>query len=445
MLLLVVTVAIYYAYNKKTIFEGSTLTNRLVLKNETEVRTSPSEKAPIIKVIPAGETVLEKKIDDNWVEVLSSDNTVGWIPLWDIVGNSIKSPEERIKEKLSEFKIFLNVDENINSKEYVENIRQQIKEELELDKISIELDKTKLITEAKDKENRTLVINLSMFESEELPEGTSVYYREDKDYLLAKYIEKNLTNNYIYKVNKSKKTESLITKQPNNIRQALLVVGNTTDKINDSVLFEEKYKKQYIKSVKRGIIDYLYYVLRLEEESKKDETLPTESEIGLDIPLYYMADESYKDIVYGNNKKISTDGSLVLSLAMIEKYFNKEKSADVNNVAEWLGNTYSRNDKIKQDELLTEFADKYSLKREKIVGNQTSRIENAIKENKTVLIQIKSGSFNSKAEYVVVRGVNNNRFYINDPGDDINSLNSKKAFSKEEFEKNILQSWIIYK
>lgn len=439
-LLISVASVIYYGYMQKNI-SGTSNFNKLTIKNETAIRISPLENAPAIQSIPAGEVVFEKKVDGDWVEILSSTNTLGWIPLWDVVGNNTKSPQEKMKERLPEFRVILNVDENVNSKEYLNQVVQNLKTELEKNNIKVETDKAKLVEDVITGDNRNILINISMFENQDEPKGTSIYYKKDEDRVLAKYLEKYLINNYVYTVNKAKQTEGLIANVAANVRQSLLVVGNTTSSANNSVLEDERYKLQYTEAVKKGIEEYLYYILKTEEENKKVETLPTEAEIGLNIPFYYMTDENYRDIIFANNKKISEDGSLILSLAMIENYLNKDKSADVKTISDYLTGKY----KLKQDEILSSFADKYSLKEEKIIGNQTSKIESLLNENKLVLLQLKSGGFNSKAEFVVVRGVKNNRFYINDPGDDLSKLNSQKSFSKEEFEKNILQSWVIYK
>ena len=72
-------------------------------------------------------------------------------------------------------------------------------------------------------------------------------------------------------------------------------------------------------------------------------------------------------------------------------------------------------------------------------------IEKALKENKPVLIRLKSGLFGDKVTYKVIRGYEDEKFYINDPNDDDVKLTSYNGFTENDVKNNIAQAWAISK
>ena len=73
-------------------------------------------------------------------------------------------------------------------------------------------------------------------------------------------------------------------------------------------------------------------------------------------------------------------------------------------------------------------------------------IDESLKEGKPVIVKLKKGSFSeNKESYKVIRGKEDNKYYFNDPNDDEIKLNSYKGFSKESFEKDIINIWELEK
>ncbi|MDO4813868.1 MAG: N-acetylmuramoyl-L-alanine amidase [Gemella sp.] len=426
------------------------------IEKETEIRTGPGENYPVLKKISTGEILKQQNEESNWIEVLTQENVVGWIPLWDVVGSNIKSPEERMYEQLNNFVVLLNPIYTEGSGEYTLNLSKMIKTELEKRNIKVILSRenNEFISLAEveriSNENKVnVILNVGLFEDEKSPSGISLYYNDtENSQLISKYLEKNLKEKYIYKVNSPQRNDSLVQKIDQDRTQLTIMVGNNLDKPNKNILNDNIYIQQSVIGLKRGVEEYLYYLLKIEDSNnKRKNELLTAEKRGLDIPFYYTNEEQYKNIAYGNDgsKTISENGDAIISLAMLDKYFNKENSRSVQQISEWAGEKYYRKDQGTLSTIVTDFAKERGLKVDMYNSNQMYKVDEALRENTPVLVQFKSGKFGEKISYKVLRGMHNNRYYINDPLDDNEKLNTYTPFLREDIEKNMLRAWKISK
>ncbi|MBF0847003.1 N-acetylmuramoyl-L-alanine amidase, partial [Streptococcus danieliae] len=150
------------------------------IKKETGVRTGPGEDYPILKKISPGELLIQQNEESNWIEVLTKENIVGWIPLWDVVGSNIKSPEEIMYDQLNNFTVLLNPIYSNESGEYTLAMSKAIKAELEKRNIKVKISRennsfvSMAEVERIAKEiNSNIIVNIGLFEENKDPIGMS--------------------------------------------------------------------------------------------------------------------------------------------------------------------------------------------------------------------------------------------------------------------------------
>ena len=277
--------------------------------------------------------------------------------------------------------------------------------------------------------------------------GAKVYYSTTESAIIAKSIEKHLSNNYISKVSASEK-QGNFSQLSDKLPQVRVVSGNIHDKVDVDILNDSVAQKQYISALKEGIEGYLYYQINIDNyNAKRKEQLLNLPQKGLTIPMYYMKQDAYKKISYGTDgkKTIEENGDAIVSLAMISNYLGLE-GASVEDIASWAGSKYYIKNQGTQPTIVSAFAKKYNVKADEIdTDNTVQNIEKALKENKPVLIRLKSGLFGDKVTYKVIRGYEDEKFYINDPNDDDVKLTSYNGFTENDVKNNIAQAWAISK
>lgn len=454
-MLLLSATYVYYNYNISLNGTKNEIKNEIILAKETPLRTGPGEEYPKIITVNSGISVEKQSESGEWIEIRTTENYVGWIPGWNVSGTEIKSPEEKMKEQLNKFSIIINPkyvkdQEDINLK-----VATKLKAELEKLKINVILTRTdskeitnqeisQLITE----KNASLVLNIGMGQTEKTSSGPALYYANSTSNILSKYIEKTLYNNYIFRTKTSEKNEALAKPINENIPEILLILGNYGSEIDRTIIEDVVYGRELELAISRGIEEYLYYLINLENlNEKKKEQLINSPQKGMNIPFYYTKQEAYKDIDYGtdNSRKISDNGDVIISLAMISDYLNPGNNNTVRNIVDWAGNNYYVPKQGNSPNIVPAFAKKYNYEVTAVSRNNLSKIEAALKENKPVLVQFGPGLFANKTTYKVLRGTEDNKYYINDPDDDDSKLNNYIGFTPNDIERNMLQAWIFSK
>ena len=192
----------------------------------------------------------------------------------------------------------------------------------------------------------------------------------------------------------------------------------------------------------------MYYLIDIENYNvKRKEQLLNLPQKGLNIPKYYTKQDSYKDISYGtdNKKTIETNGDAIISLAMIAKYLSGDNAASVDEIASWAKNTYYINGQGTTTQIVPAFSGKYNYNIDFVSLNDFDKVKEALNNNKPVLVRMKAGVFGDKVTYKVIRGYEDEKFYINDPNDDDIKLNSYNGFTENDIKTHIAQGWIFSK
>ncbi|MGX7111697.1 N-acetylmuramoyl-L-alanine amidase [Gemella cuniculi] len=451
-------------YVSKKVNPTASAENSITISKEIELRTGPDDSYPSLRKVSAGDVVTMLSKSDTWYEIETKDSYVGWIPGWSVLGSGVKSPEDQNKEKLSTYSIVLNPiikqneipdDRGNYPKNYNLKIAKELQKKLSEDGIKViltrENDDTiptrdeikKIVTD----NNAEALIDLDVINTETKNNfGVKVYYGTAESASIARSIEKNLSGHYISKVSSSEKLnnfDQLSEKLP----QVKIISANLRDKVDVDILNDGIANKQYVETLKEGIESYLYYLINIDNyNSKRKEQLLNLPQKGLNIPMYYTKQDAYKNISYGldGKKTIEDNGDAIVSLAMISSYLGVENS-NVDDIASWAGNKYYIRHQGTQPTIVSAFADKYSLKVERVQANSTEEIEKALKENKPVLVRFKSGLFGNKVTYKVIRGYEDEKFYINDPNDDDIKLTSYNGFTQNDVKNNLAQAWVFSK
>ena len=439
--------------------------NNITISKEIELRTGPDDTYPVLKKVTAGDNVEMLSKSDTWYEIKTNDSFVGWVPGWSILGSGQKSPEDQNKEKLKSYSILLNpvtkqdegVDyKGVHAKSYNLKVAKQLKELLEKDGIKVILTRDnddvsptkEEITKIAAENSIELLMDIDTINTSNKDSfGVKIYYGTQQSAIVARSIEKNLSDHYLSKVSSSEK-QGNFSQLSDKLPQVKVISANLDKKVDVDLLNNETVNKQYIDSLKEGIEGYLYYLINVDNyNAKRKEQLLNLPQKGLSVPMYYMKQDAYKNIAYGldGKKTIEDNGDAIISLAMIAKYIGKDE-ATVEELASWAGNKYYIRNQGTQPTIITAFAEKYNLKVERIETDKlVENLENALRDNKPILVRLKSGVFGDRVTYKVIRGFEDDKFYINDPNDDDVKLTSYNGFTENDIKNNLAQAWIFSK
>lgn len=464
-LLLILVIAGLINFIGEKLNPSANAQNIITISKEIELRTGPDDTYPTLKKVTAGDNVEMLSKSETWYEVKTNDSYVGWLPGWSILGTGQKSPEDQNKEKLKSYSILLNpinsYEDNhdykgTSSKTYNLRVAKQLKEILEKDGIKVilsrENDETypskEEITKIASENSVEMLLDIDVFnDSNKDIFGVKVYYGTQASSIVARSIERNLTEHYLSKISSSEK-QANFSQLSDKLPQVKLIAGNIGNKIDVDLLNNEIANKQFIESLRDGVEGYLYYLINVDNyNAKRKEQLLNLPQKGLAVPMYYMKQDAYKNISYGlDGKKIIEDnGDAIISLAMIAKYVGKDE-ATVENLASWAGNKYYIRNQGTQPTIITAFAEKYNLKVERIETDKLiENLDNALKDNKPILVRLKTGVFGDRVTYKVIRGYEDDKFYINDPNDDDVKLTSYNGFTENDVKNNLAQAWVFSK
>lgn len=464
-LLLILVIAGLINFIGEKLNPSANAQNIITISKEIELRTGPDDTYPTLKKVTAGDNVEMLSKSETWYEVKTNDSYVGWLPGWSILGTGQKSPEDQNKEKLKSYSILLNpinsYEDNhdykgTSSKTYNLRVAKQLKEILEKDGIKVilsrENDETypskEEITKIASENSVEMLLDIDVFnDSNKDIFGVKVYYGTQASSIVARSIERNLTEHYLSKISSSEK-QANFSQLSDKLPQVKLIAGNIGNKIDVDLLNNEIANKQFIESLRDGVEGYLYYLINVDNyNAKRKEQLLNLPQKGLAVPMYYMKQDAYKNISYGlDGKKIIEDnGDAIIALAMIAKYVGKDE-ATVENLASWAGNKYYIRNQGTQPTIITAFAEKYNLKVERIETDKLiENLDNALKDNKPILVRLKTGVFGDRVTYKVIRGYEDDKFYINDPNDDDVKLTSYNGFTENDIKNNLAQAWVFSK
>ena len=280
-LLLVLVVGGVVTYIGEKMNLSSNSENNITIAKEIEIRTGPDDSYPTLKKVTAGDNVEMLSKSETWYEVKTKDSFVGWIPGWSILGTGQKSPEDQNKEKLASYSVLLNpvnsqeekVDyKGISSKSYNLKLAKQLKEILEKDRIKVILtrdnddsypSKEDILKIAAENSVEMLIDIDTNNDSNKEVFGVKVYYGTQESSIVARSIEKNLSEHYISKISSSEK-QANFPQLSDKLPQIKLISANIGNRIDVDLLNNEIVNKQFIESLRDGIEGYLYYLINID-------------------------------------------------------------------------------------------------------------------------------------------------------------------------------------
>lgn len=211
----------------------------------------------------------------------------------------------------------------------------------------------------------------------------------------------------------------------------------TTIQARDDLNRMELYKgiRQYKQT---GFIPLFIYKM------KPAENVLLDSVAQIDVPLMNQKDYRWAFDTYGDDSGniIAANGCAIVSLAMIDSYFQNEQ-VDPGEVASWAGldhyvtyqgtafTIYEAFGKAKGYEV-KEFYDFYEAMEEVEAGNP-------------VVVGINPGYFSSIGHVMVIRGYQDGMVYINDPNDDAASQASLTGHDEEYMIQDGIAYWSFSK
>ena len=284
LLVLVVGGVVTYIGEKMNLSPNSE--NNITIAKEIEIRTGPDDSYPTLKKVTAGDNVEMLSKSETWYEVKTKDSFVGWIPGWSILGTGQKSPEDQNKEKLASYSVLLNpvnsqeekVDyKGISSKSYNLKLAKQLKEILEKDRIKVILtrdnddsypSKEDILKIAAENSVEMLIDIDTNNDSNKEVFGVKVYYGTQESSIVARSIEKNLSEHYISKISSSEK-QANFPQLSDKLPQIKLISANIGNRIDVDLLNNEIVNKQFIESLRDGIEGYLYYLINIDNYNAK--------------------------------------------------------------------------------------------------------------------------------------------------------------------------------
>ena len=167
----------------------------------------------------------------------------------------------------------------------------------------------------------------------------------------------------------------------------------------------------------------------------------------LNIPLQLQTDEKWKDISYGDGNPdgniIGVNGCAITSLAMVATFLDGTNTTP-QDILNWAKNDYYLEGEGTTWAIFPEFAAMKGYQCEEL-GMDIVAVEEQLKQNHPVIISVKPGYFTKTGHIMVISGVADGKFWVNDPNDTETKGHSKKTFSAEELTNEAMNFWTIYK
>lgn len=167
----------------------------------------------------------------------------------------------------------------------------------------------------------------------------------------------------------------------------------------------------------------------------------------LSIPLQLQTDEKWKDTPYGignpDGNTIGINGCAITSLAMVTTFLDA-KHTTPQDILNWAKNDYYLEGEGTRWAIFPEFAELKGYQCEEL-GVDMAAVEAQLKQNHPVIISVKPGYFTETGHIMVVTGMKDGKYWVNDPNDSETKKHSKKTFSAEELTNEAMNFWAIYK
>ncbi len=157
------------------------------------------------------------------------------------------------------------------------------------------------------------------------------------------------------------------------------------------------------------------------------------------MPLFIQWDKQWGYLQYGESL-VGVNGDGPMCLAMAGYHFTKDEKFSPDKVISFsLENGYYKKGKGTLASLMTEGASALGLKSIAIKVTEKN-ITSALDEGKAVVCLVNKGSLSSSAHYIVVRGYEDGKLFINDP---TSIVNSEKGWSAGEIIPEIKNAYVL--
>ncbi|MGC6770074.1 C39 family peptidase [Enterococcus sp. LJL128] len=183
----------------------------------------------------------------------------------------------------------------------------------------------------------------------------------------------------------------------------------------------------------------LSYVEQINQEIQQDKFAGR-----IKVPLILQTDERWKATPYGTgeNNTLEKNGCAIVSLAMISSYLD---GGDVQPQAilDWSQSNYFIEGQGTNWTIFYDFAVAKGYMYEEL--SDMSMVENHLSQGHPVLISVQPGKFTETGHIMVLTGVSDGKFWLNDPNDSETKGHSRTQYTAEELGNEALNYWAIYK
>lgn len=165
------------------------------------------------------------------------------------------------------------------------------------------------------------------------------------------------------------------------------------------------------------------------------------------IHLLLQTDDRWKATPYGmknpDGNTLEINGCAILSLAMVSSFLDN-KQYTPQDILNWSKNDYYLEGEGTTWSVFSDFALEKGYQFEDLEMNITA-VEEHLKQKHPVIISVKPGLFTEVGHIMVLSGINNGKFWVNDPNDSEAKGHSKKEFTANQLTNEALNFWTIYK
>lgn len=158
-----------------------------------------------------------------------------------------------------------------------------------------------------------------------------------------------------------------------------------------------------------------------------------------DVPLLLQYDEQWGYADYGDNL-LAYNGDAPTCLAMAASYLKKDTSYNPIKIGDFaMANNYLDENSKTTFDLMTKGTAKLGLSYDELSTSE-SNMKNALDDGKVIICCLQAGDFTQDEHFVVIRGYDDYKFFINDPASE---ARSKIAWPFERLSTQIKNMWAI--
>jgi len=245
-------------------------------QNETKIRQSPTIESDVVGSIDRGEELKVLAVEEDWYQVETQDNTIGYIANWVVSTAKPNKKQDNINSSIAETTIVLDPGhggtdvgaQSNDGKIYEKNVTLATAKYVQ--KALLELGANVILThqgdellglsEIAEKSNRAnadvfISFHYDSTEDSNVASGTTTYYYDEKHIPLAKAIENELAKN-LPLISRGIEFGDYQVLRENNQPALLLELGYMNND-NDLAQFKtKKYQQLVAKAIQNALLDY---------------------------------------------------------------------------------------------------------------------------------------------------------------------------------------------